>query len=139
MKAIKIMGHPLVLSFIFLFLLIEGDHFGGFYLLYLLLALPHGALYAILAVFGVIAVVLGSSKVMSKVVGLLLSLSGLISMLVSLLIFFSPGNKFDTFRLTIPLLTFIVFAISIICYLFRLFRTIGNLNNKSHSTLGTTM
>lgn len=138
MKAIKIIGHPIILSFIFLFLLIEGDHFGGFYLLYLLLALPHGAVYAILAFSGIIAVLSGSYRTISKTVRLFLSFVGIVLMLASLFMFFRSGNKYDTFKLTIPILTFILFGISTICYLFCLFRILGNTNNKDHSILGTT-
>lgn len=59
MKTIKFIGHPISLMIIFMLLIIEGDHFGGFYLLYILMALPHAAGYALLAVAGIASLLLG--------------------------------------------------------------------------------
>jgi hypothetical protein len=42
----------------FLLILISGQYFGGFYILYLLLALPHGGVYAIVAAIGILILVL---------------------------------------------------------------------------------
>ena len=59
MKIIKWIGHPVIVICTFLLLITEGENFGGFYVLYLILALPHGALYAILASIGIASIVLG--------------------------------------------------------------------------------
>ena len=53
MKAIKILTNPYTLIISFLMIIISGEHTGGFYISYLLLALPHFANYAVLAVVGI--------------------------------------------------------------------------------------
>lgn len=115
MKIISTLGHPALLIMVYLLLLIEGDHFGGFYLLYLLLALPHGALYAILAVAGIVLIAIHYYFKVTRLV----SLAGSLLLLISLVIFFSKGNKNETFMLAIPLLTFCLFGVCLTCYLIR--------------------
>ena len=63
MKLLKILGHPILLISIFPLLLIEGDKLGGPFLLYILLALPHGASYAVLAVLGVAILLIGKREI----------------------------------------------------------------------------
>ena len=118
MKVIKLIGHPVSLVIIFMLLIIEGNHFGGFYLLYLLMALPHAAAYGLLALAGIASLLLGFKiQPEKKIINKLLSISGLVFMILSLILFFAKGNKDATFEQTIPLLTFILFGISIICFL----------------------
>ncbi len=59
MKALKIIGHPVLLISLYLLLIIEGDQFGGFYLLYLVMAIPHGVPYAIVALIAFLCVFTG--------------------------------------------------------------------------------
>jgi hypothetical protein len=54
MKVIQILGHPITLMMIFLIVLISGEAFGGPYIVYLVLGLPHGADYALTGVAGVV-------------------------------------------------------------------------------------
>lgn len=51
MKMIKLFTHPVVIIIAFLLILINGEHLGGFYLLYILLGLPHGAVHSLLAIW----------------------------------------------------------------------------------------
>lgn len=121
MRAIKIIGHPVFLISIFLLFIIEGDHFGGFYLLYLLFALPHAALYAITAIAG-IALVIGGFQAKTLKWAQILSLTGLLLMIISLLIFFGKSDKTgvnETFYDTVPLLSFILLCLSMICFILR--------------------
>src|SRR6218665_639932 len=53
MKIIKWISHPVVVCFTFCMIFVSGDHFGGVYLLYILMALPQGGLHAILAISGI--------------------------------------------------------------------------------------
>ena len=120
MKLLKVLGHPILLVSIFPLLLIEGDNFGGLYLLYILLALPHGALYAVLAVLGPAALLIGYGVQTAKL-KFTLNLMGLSLMIFSLVIFFAPGNKSQTFHLAITLSTFIVFGLVSLCFIVNTF------------------
>ena len=123
MKVRNILGNRLVLITIFSLLLIEGEHFGGFYLLYLLLALPHGGVYSIIAFAGIIFVLAGNN-INAKNLKLIFSVSGLLLMLLSLLIFFNRGdNKGATFHQSVPIISFCLFGICV------LFFIIGSLEN----------
>jgi hypothetical protein len=119
MKAIKWIGHPVLLVIIYLLLIIEGDQFGGFFMLYLLLALPHFVPYALAAALGIACIVLGFNLRKGNYHSLkpMLFLSGYCLMILSLLVFFSKGNKWETFELAIPILTFVIFGISSLCFL----------------------
>jgi len=119
MKTLKLIGHPVLFITLFLLLLIEGDEFGGLYLLYLLLALPHGAPYAIAALVGVICVLTGYNvgPRQARLVKPIMYLTGFIIMVSSLFLFFGKGNKWETFSLTVPLLSVIFFSISSLFFL----------------------
>jgi hypothetical protein len=123
MKAIKVIGHPVLLMSLFLLLIIEGDNFGGFYLLYLLLALPHGALYAVIAVAGLICIFIGykTYRIRTHPIKPILYLLGVALMVLSLFIFFGKGNKNATFKELIPLASFVLFGISLIYFLINSF------------------
>ncbi|MFL5788121.1 MAG: hypothetical protein ACJ748_08710 [Flavisolibacter sp.] len=119
MNLLKIVGSPVVLIIIYLLLIIEGDNFGGFFLLYLVLALPHGAPYALLAALGIACLIVGFNLNMTKrkFIKPILYLFGYCLMVGSLIMFFGIGNKWATFELTVPLFTFILFAFCSIIYL----------------------
>jgi hypothetical protein len=53
MKVVKIIGHPIVVVCLFLLVIIEGVHFGGFYLLYLLFGLMYAAPFSLAALVGI--------------------------------------------------------------------------------------
>jgi len=130
MKVQKILGHRLVLITIFSLLLIEGEHFGGFYLLYLLLALPHGGAYSIIAFAGIIFVLAGNN-INAKNYNLILSGGGLLLMLLSLFIFFNRGdNKEATFHQSVPIISFCLFGI---CALFFIISSFKIFFKKSQS------
>ena len=134
---IKIIGHPVLVMSIYLLLIIEGEHFGGFYLLYLLMALPHGALYALLALAGIIVLLIGYKIQLVKfsVLKRLLYLSGLTLMILSLFVFFGKSDRtgtMETFEGGVPLVTFIIFGICVICFLITSFNSL--INRKSQTT-----
>jgi len=139
MKAIKLIGHPVILISIFLLLVIEGDAFGGIYLLYLLLALPHGAPYAIIALLGLIGVFIGYKVPGDKCypTKLVMRFVGLVFMLLSLILFFAKGNKNATFEEPIPLLSFVLFATSALCFLTRTFSLRSYSDHNKNQNLNT--
>jgi hypothetical protein len=122
MKLIKLIGHPVTVVCMFCLLLISGKSIGGFYLLYILLGLPHGALHAILAVTGITLMVTGyklpnqSAKILKPVLYFL----SLALMVVALTTFFanSKGYNDSTFHQTVPLGTFVLFGVCVLCNLF---------------------
>ena len=52
MKLINIITHPVLVIIAFSVILVSGEHFGGLYLMYLLMALPHGGIHEVLALLG---------------------------------------------------------------------------------------
>lgn len=110
MKIIRWIGHPVILICIYLLFITEGENFGGFYMIYLMLALPHGAAYAVLAALGIACVVVGFNLPGKKRYWLkpTLYLSGLAFMISSLVNFFSTGDQSGTFEWGFPFITFII-------------------------------
>jgi hypothetical protein len=119
MKLIQVIGHPVLVMSLFLLIMIEGENFGGFYLLYLLLALPHGATYAVIAVSGLIFIFIGYKfyRIRYNPIKSLLYLIGISLLILSLFIFFNKGNKDATFEEVVPLISFVLFGISTTCFL----------------------
>lgn len=119
MKILKILGHPVMVITLFLLLLISGEHFGGFYLIYIFLGLPHGALHSIVAIagMGITALGYGFRAAMKGVVQPVSSLVGISFMVAALFIFFinSKGYNDGTFHQTVPLISFTFFGISVLC------------------------
>ena len=125
MKAIQIITHPVTLIISFLFILISGEHLGGFYMLYLLLALPYGGLHAVLGFVGIITLIVTLNKTLQIKAHkntLLLRLLGVLFLVASLLAFFMQkggGYNYGTFSQLMPIITlifFIFFASCLIVY-----------------------
>lgn len=133
MRIIKWIGHPVALLIVYLLLIIEGDNFGGIYLLYLVLSLPHGVPYAVAAALGIATVVVafnmnGPRFTLLKTV---LYLLGFCLMILSLLLFFERGYSWETFQIGVPLSTFILFGICSICFLIRTLSSFQKTSLKS--------
>jgi len=91
MKAINYITHSTVLIISFMLVLISGQQFGGFYLLYIMLALPHGGLHAILAVMGIAVLIFSNYKYkrqFSYLIEPLLNITGAALLFLSLFLFF---------------------------------------------------
>ena len=128
MKLIRIIGHPVILIIAYLLLVIEGDYFGGFFALYLVLSLPHGEPYAIIAALGIASVVIGFNLKGSRrrILRPILYLLGYFIMVLALIVFFVRGTSWETFNGGVPTFTFIIFGVLSIFYListFFLFRS----------------
>ena len=132
MRILNILSHPVLLISIFLLVLISGEAFGGVYLLYLVLALPYGAIHALLAVAGIAILLISFAKygrVNKYLIGPLLNLTGLALLISSLYSFFANDTKnynASTFEQTVPLLSFALFALfSLIFILDNILRVTG--------------
>lgn len=122
MKAIKIIIHPLTVIISFLFILIIGEHVGGFYIKYILLALPHGSIHAVLAVGGIVLILFSHYKYRQQYadsIEPMLNISGVCMLAVSLLLFFTNDKQqynIGTFDQTVPVLTIIIFGLLATCF-----------------------
>ncbi len=111
MNILKLFGNPIILIIIYLLLIIEGDNFGGVFILYLVLAIPYGANYALFAASGIALLIIGYNLTFKTIYKPILYIIGYCLMAISLIIFFAKGNKWNTFNLNIPRFTFIIFSI----------------------------
>src|SRR6478672_4523712 len=98
MKIIRWIGHPIIVIILYLLLIIEGDEFGGFFMLYLLLSIPHLVPYSLVAAFGLVLLIFAFNYRGSKIIAASSYLAGYTLMLLSLLMFFSKDNKWKTFE-----------------------------------------
>lgn len=125
MKIINIIGHPVLVMSLYLLILISGESFGGFYLLYILMGLPFGAIHAVTALIGLCLVFIGY-KIYRKKPSLLkpfLYILGISTMIIALVLFFERSNGYNdaTFYQTIPLITFILYSLSALCFIINAF------------------
>ncbi len=123
MKAIKIITHPYTLIISFLLIMISGEHLGGFYLLYLLLALPVGAIHSLLALAGISVLLFNYHKYGRRKTHLIvpvLNIIGLLLLFCSIYAFFYNDKEhynYGTFYQTVPLLTLIITGLIALCFL----------------------
>ena len=123
MKWIKYTGHPVLVMSLYLLLLIEGAHFGGFFLLYLLMSLSVGALFAVTALIGLLIVFIGY-KIYRKnphPIKPILYILGFVIMIIALLIFFERKERLETFETAIPTFTFVLFGMVSLAYIINAF------------------
>ena len=132
MKAVKIVGHPIFFLCSYLLFITEGQSFGGFYMIYLLVALPHFALYAVLAVLGIAGVIIGYNFLTyeRKISKFVVSLIGFLLMVLSLIDFFMTGDQSRTFQLKLPTITFVVLSICCFGFITNLFLEFKHVSNR---------
>ena len=121
MKAIKIAGHPVVVITVFLLALISGEGFGGPYILYLILGLPHGVGYSLAGILGLICLFL-SFKIYRREkkhwIKACIALAGLSFLILSMYMFFTNDKmryNYNTFNQTVPVITLLLLALCIAC------------------------
>lgn len=139
MKVFEIIAHPLTLIVSFFFILISGEHFGGFYLLYLLLALPYGGLHALVAMSGIAVLIVAYLKFKRQnqyVIETIMNVLGAACLVVSLIVFFyhdQSNYNLGTFHQVIPKITLAVFGVLVIVFaLYNILRTISRkIDDKS--------
>ena len=123
MKAIKILSHPHILIVSFLLVLISGEHFGGFYLLYLMLGLPHWGLHSIAAFLGIALLVFSYMKYKGRGVFLIapvLNMIGSLLLIASLFLFFYNDREhynYGTFYQVVPMVMLVVFSLLSVAFL----------------------
>ena len=123
MKPIKIISHPLILITAFSFILISGEHLGGFYLLHILLGLSHGAIHSVLAVAGIGIICFSYyryKREFTYLIGPVLDIAGAMLMMLSLFLFFYRDKSqynYSTFYQLVPQITLAVFMIVMFCFL----------------------
>ncbi len=116
MKVIKFITHPYIIIISFFGILISGEHLAGFYLLYLLLALPHGSSHSLLALFGVILMLISYYKFKQNktyVVASIINTTGIMLLILSLFLFFYNDKEhynIATFYETVPQITLFIFV-----------------------------
>jgi apolipoprotein N-acyltransferase len=104
--------------------MISGENFGGFYLLYLLMALPHFGSYAVLALLAVILLIVSFKRFRNENyrVGNALNIIGAFLLILSLFIFFwrdVQHYNYSTFYELVPQISLVVFGIVSIAFLYR--------------------
>jgi hypothetical protein len=117
MKAIKIISHPYLLILSFIVILISGENWGGFYILYLLLGLPHGGLHSILALLGIGLLVFSYGKYGGNrkyLVAPVFNITGDLLLLASLFFFFYSDKEhynYGTFYQAVPVIMLSIFCL----------------------------
>jgi hypothetical protein len=130
MKLFKFLSHPYTLVISFLFILISGEHLGGFYALYILLGLTHGVAHSLLGFFGILLLLI-SYHAAFKQKGYLrqvLNIIGVAMLIASVFYFFKNDAQrynWGTFEEGLPMFTIIFTGFIAICFL------IGNFWNPS--------
>ena len=127
MKWFRILSHPYTLIICFLLIMISGESFGGFYAMYILMALPFGGMHALLAVAGILVLIINHSLNTNRTGYRLASVSGLFLLIASLLYFFSADKQhynWGSFEQVVPVITMILTAVISIFFL------VGNFNHK---------
>lgn len=141
MKAIKIITHPYLLIASFLCIIISGEHVGGFYAMYLLTALFHLGIHALLATAGI--VLLAASHIMYKrqrkyLIETIMNIAGVLCLFLSLFFFFYNDVKqynYGTFEQTVPQLTMILFGILSIGFIVSNFMKASDRQTSSHLSM----
>ncbi len=119
----NIITHPYIVIISFFIIMISGQHLGGFYLLYLLLALPHGGMHSLLALFGIVLLLISYNKYKRKKIYLIESIINIVAVVLLILSFFSffyndkEHYNFGTFYQIVPQITLVVFSIIALTFL----------------------
>jgi hypothetical protein len=116
----RVINHPLFIVCMFCAIIISGEQMGGFYLLYILLGLPHFVPHAILGVLGIVCLLFTYYN--KQKMTFLLRVLGAAFTIASLLYFFLQPNgsyNYNTFNEALPLSTLVIFGIVVINFILR--------------------
>lgn len=137
MKKSNIITHPYSVLISFSLVLISGEHIGGFYILYLLMGLPHGTFHSILGISGIIILLLNkmlNSKKENYLLMPILNITGSILMIVSLSIFFfSDEDHYNiaTFYQLVPQIFLVVFILLSVSFILKNIHSLASMVNKN--------
>lgn len=139
----KFITHPLVVIISFLIIIISGQQFGGFYLLYLILGLPHAAIHSVLGILGVVLLLfnlLQSKQWNRNQTGGLINITGVLLLWLSLFLFFykdKSNYNISTFYELFPEILMLMFVmISVYFVVDNILLLLRNPKNKfyNHTT-----
>jgi hypothetical protein len=122
MKALKIITHPYTLIISFLLIIISGEHLGGFYALYLLLALYYGGIHSLLGLSGIVLLIIARNlkgKAQNSFSNIL-NIGGAVFMILSLIVFFyldKDGYNYGTFHQVVPIISLVLFSLIVLLFL----------------------
>lgn len=124
MKALKIISHPYTLIISFLMIIISGEHLGGFYALYLLLALFYGGIHSLLGVSGIVLLIIARNLKgrAQNSFSNILNIGGGLFMVLSIIVFFymdKDGYNYGTFHQTVPIISLVLFCLIALVFLVR--------------------
>lgn len=122
MKFFKMLSHPYTLILSFMFILISGQHIGGFYAMYIFLGLLQGAVHSVLGFLGIIVLAATHHSVLSRTFPLrqVLNVTGVGLLFVSLYFFFMNDKQhynWGTFNESVPLFTLFFAGFIALCFL----------------------
>lgn len=123
MKVVKFITHPYTVIICFSLILISGESWGGFYLIYLLFALPHAGIHAVLALIGTILLLISYDRFKRRKIYLMesiINITGIFLLLLSLFFFFYNDKdhyNYQTFYDTVPQVTLVIFSVITLTFL----------------------
>jgi membrane protease YdiL (CAAX protease family) len=140
MKLFKILSHPYTLIVSFLFIVISGEHLGGFYALYVLLGLLQGAVHSLLGFFGIIVLLATyhSGWEPKSLKRKMLNIVGVGLLFSSVYFFFANDTErynWGTFEQSVPLFTLFFTGFIALCFLVGAFWNSQSKNNIQHGIL----
>ncbi len=137
----KVFKHPLAVIISFIMILISGKQTGGFYILYLLLGLPHGGIHSITGILGTLLLLFGNIKSKQwggNYISLCLNLLGVLLLWLSLFSFFynDKGNyNIATFYQLLPQILLSLFLlISIVFFVHNILLLLKHPKNNYNSS-----
>lgn len=124
MKAIKVITNSYTLIISFLIIIISGQHLGGFYIIYLLIALPYFGIHSILALVGIILllIIYHNKKNRCFIIRPLINLVSVLMLIASIYMFFYNDKEhynYGTFYQLVPQITLIVFSFIALSFIVR--------------------
>jgi hypothetical protein len=130
MKLFKFLSHPYTLIVCFLLIMISGESFGGFYGLYILMALPTGGLHALLAVAGILILLINYNIQRNRMnpIRQVINLVAVLLLFGSLYYFFWADEQhynYETFQQSVPVVTMALAAFVAVCFLIGNFLKLG--------------
>lgn len=116
MKVLNFITHPNTIIISFFAILINGEGFGGFFLIYLLLGLPYGAAHSLLSLLGIGLLLFVNYKYKRSAkphTARLVEIVSVLLLLFSLFLFFYNDKQhynYGTFYKLVPMIMLILFV-----------------------------
>lgn len=123
MRTINFITHPYTIIISFFAIMISGQHVGGFYLLYILLALPHAGIHSLLALTAVGLLLFVHARYrrsLTTIVSFIFNLIAAFLLFLSLFFFFYTDTdryNFSTFNQAVPLISLVFFTLFLVSFI----------------------